>query len=374
VVVNGQRASWHFDSSAVNVPLLQIDAPSAKDFNVEIQWKGAKPEKISVRKTYLKGENLNLRSGNVIFINYYDPQNAMIKPVLSPHGFIAQVNATEGTKTFFLQARQGEATYWLPVSFRVVKPVSKATQKKLSSFQYEKVDLSSYFNDEVNNIFRNQYLSPRPQTTTLQLPTQGIGNWAYPLTTVNINDSGLRKRAGEKNEIIIEQKIPLATPSQIHAKNIVFTSQWNHYPKEVLMPLSGRSSHAYFLMAGSTNPMQSQMTNGEIIIEYKDGSSDTLELKNPENWWPIEQDYYVDGYAFTTGAPKPLRVYLKTGEDSRTFNRFITIKGFSNRGIDGGAATVLDMPLNPGKELKSLRLRAIANDVVIGLMSVTLAR
>jgi hypothetical protein len=208
----------------------------------------------------------------------------------------------------------------------------------------------------------------------LQLPTQGIGNWAYPLTTVNIDDSGLRKRAGEKNEIIIEQKIPLATPSQIHAKNIVFTSQWNHYPKEVLMPLSGRSSHAYFLMAGSTNPMQSQMTNGEIIIEYKDGSSDTLELKNPENWWPIEQDYYVDGYAFTTGAPKPLRVYLKTGEDSRTFNRFITIKGFSNRGIDGGAATVLDMPLNSGKELKSLRLRAVANDVVIGLMSVTLAR
>jgi hypothetical protein len=97
-------------------------------------------------------------------------------------------------------------------------------------------------------------------------------------------------------------------------------------------------------------------------------------LKNPENWWPIEQDYYEDGFAFTTNAPKPLRVYLKTGEDSRSFNQFITIKGFSNRGIDGGAATVLDKPLNPSKELKSLRLKAVANDVVIGLMSVTLAR
>jgi hypothetical protein len=34
----------------------------------------------------------------------------------------------------------------------------------------------------------------------------------------------------------------------------------------------------------------------------------------------------------------------------------------------------LDLPLNPAKELKSLTVRALANEVVIGLMSVTLAR
>ncbi|MDB5208694.1 MAG: glycogen debranching protein, partial [Flavisolibacter sp.] len=45
-----------------------------------------------------------------------------------------------------------------------------------------------------------------------------------------------------------------------------------------------------------------------------------------------------------------------------------------NRAIDGGAGTVLDLPLDPAKELKSLILKAIANDVVIGLMSLTLVR
>ena len=226
----------------------------------------------------------------------------------------------------------------------------------------------------MNNIFKNQYLSPRPKSSTLQLPTQGIGNWAYPLTTVSISDSGLRRRASDKNEIVTHDGIPFATPSRSNSKNIVFTSQWDNYPKQITIPLKGKSSHAYFLMAGSTNPMQSRLLNGEIIVDYTDKTSDTLQLKNPENWWPIEQDYYVDGYAFTTGAPKPLRVYLKTGDDSRTFDKFITIKGFSNRGIDGGAATVLDMPLNALKELKSLRLKTLANDVVIGLMCVTLSR
>jgi hypothetical protein len=374
VVVNGQKAIWYFDSSSIEFPLLVIDAPLARNFTVEIKWKGVKPEKILAKKIYQAGESIQLKWNNSVLIQYFDPQSSITKPLLSAHSFAAKVNAAEGAQTFFLQVKQDGAVYWVPVCFTVAKPVINNKLTIFSVAKYEKIDLKNYFNDEVSNIFKNQYVSPRPKTTTLQLPTQGIGNWAYPLTTANIDDSGLRKRAGYKNEIVIENRIPFATPSQTGTKNIVFTSQWDNYPKEAAIPLEGKSSHAYFLMAGSTNPMQSRLVNGEIIIQYKDETSDTLQLKNPENWWPIEQDYYEDGYAFTTGGSKPLRVYLKTGEATRTFNNFITIKGFSNRGIDGGAATVLDMPLNPLRELKSLRLKTIANDVVIGLMSITLAR
>jgi hypothetical protein len=42
--------------------------------------------------------------------------------------------------------------------------------------------------------------------------------------------------------------------------------------------------------------------------------------------------------------------------------------------IEGGAASLLDLPLNPQKELKSLRLRTLSNDLVIGLMGITLNR
>jgi hypothetical protein len=44
------------------------------------------------------------------------------------------------------------------------------------------------------------------------------------------------------------------------------------------------------------------------------------------------------------------------------------------RKVPGGAATVLDLPLNTTKELKSLTVRTLANEVVIGLMAVTLER
>jgi hypothetical protein len=125
-------------------------------------------------------------------------------------------------------------------------------------------------------------------------------------------------------------------------------------------------------MAGSTHHMQSRFDNGEVKIEYLDGTTEKLVLRNPETWWPIEQDYYDDGFAFNPGVSQPVRVYLKTGAvNTRGYQVLNKNKG--NK-IDGGAATLLDLPLNAEKQLKQLSLKTLANDVVIGLMAITLVR
>ena len=120
--------------------------------------------------------------------------------------------------------------------------------------------------------------------------------------------------------------------------------------------------------------MQSRFDNGEVVVAYADGSTDKLVLRNPETWWPIEQDYYTNAYSFALAQPRPLRVHLKTGGMPAQF-AYTSIKGFAyDSAIPGGAATVLDLPLDPGKKLRSLTVRTLANDVVIGLMAVTLVR
>ncbi|MEO5682488.1 MAG: DUF4450 domain-containing protein [Chitinophagaceae bacterium] len=236
----------------------------------------------------------------------------------------------------------------------------------------ETIDLSSFFNDQLTSIFKNKYLSPRPATATLQLPVQGIGDWTHPLKTAVIDDKGLRKLAGEKNMITTPQGIIFATPSDTLKKNILFTSQWDNYPKQASIPLSGKAAHLYLLMTGTTNPMQSRITNGLVIVAYTDGSADTLALQNPESWWPIEQDYMDDGYAFQINAARPVRIHLKTGKIVSALDN--SIAAYNGKMIDGGAATVLDLPLDKNKALQMVRLQTIANDVIIGLMSVTLQR
>ena len=57
---------------------------------------------------------------------------------------------------------------------------------------------------------------------------------------------------------------------------------------------------------------------------------------------------------------------------SRDLGRALDIQGVYGREIPGGAAQLLCMPLYPQKKLHSLTLRTLSNDVVIGLMSLTL--
>jgi hypothetical protein len=54
----------------------------------------------------------------------------------------------------------------------------------------------------------------------------------------------------------------------------------------------------------------------------------------------------------------------------------LDVTEFKGRGgvVPGGAATVLELTLDPAKELQSLTVRALANEVVIGLMAATLVR
>ncbi|WP_353138725.1 glycogen debranching protein, partial [Pseudopedobacter sp.] len=237
------------------------------------------------------------------------------------------------------------------------------------------VDLSGFYNNQITRIFENKYLTPRPAVTTLQLPVQGIGNWCYPLIKPVLEDDGLKNKLAENGgKIPFNEKIAFAIREGKAGRNVVFTSQWDNFPTKVNIPLTGTASHIYLLMGGSTNPMQSRIVNGVVSVEYTDGTKKVMELRNPDNWWPIEQDYYIDDYAFAIETPRPPRLYLKTGEFKLNNSSFYAIKGFSNYGVNGGAITLLDMPSDKEKKLKSITLETKANDVVIGLIAITLVR
>jgi hypothetical protein len=373
VKVNGQPAAWKTLDASVGRPVIEISSEPAANYAVEIQWQGEAPDAAATQPDYAANEALELRFPHATIVKVFDPQQVLRNTAPNGASLSAQIAGLPGSRTAFAQLRQGELSWWEPLHVNI-RPTATLSAAAPTAAKWETLDLSRHYNDQVTRIFQNRYLAPRPAGPTLQLPTQGIGNWCYPLIQANIDDAGLRGLAGAGNRISLPMGVPLGTPGAAGAKNVLFVSQWDNYPDQATVPLSGQASHAYLLMAGSTNPMQSQLVNGEVRVAYTDGTSETLALRNPDNWWPIEQDYADDGFAFRTGAPRPWRVHLKTGLITRDFDQYTSIKGFSTRAIDGGAATVLDMPLNPRKKLKSLTLQALANDVVIGLMSVTLAR
>lgn len=268
----------------------------------------------------------------------------------------------------------GVESQWEIASTKViiVTPPQTDWETAVGATRLDTVELTAVFNDRVTQIFKHEYLSPRSPFCSLAIPKQGIGSWCHPGETFEVDDSGLRAVA-EKNggRLVLPNGIEFQTPGTGDAKNIAFVSQWDNFPREMVVPLTGKASHVYLLMAGSTNSMQSRFDNGEVIVTYVDGSTERLALENPTTWWPIQEDYRIDDFAFRRPEPIPPRVDLKTGKV-----RVLDLASFKGKGgrIEGGSATVLDLPLQPGQELKSLTVRALANDVVIGLMSATLLR
>jgi hypothetical protein len=317
IVVNGQPAKYQKLEGIMGVPRIEVRSEPAANWKVVVAWKPEAP-----------------------------------RPITAPP-YPAPLRKESAQKPV-----EGKAFNW--------------SEKISASVKLETIALAPFFNERVMQIFRNEYRSPRSPFCSLAIPKQGLGGWCEPDADFDVEDSGLRAAAASQGgKVVLPDGVPLATPGEPNAKNIIFVSQWDNYPREVAVPLSGKSARAYLLMAGSSNPMQSQFDNGEVIVTYTDGSTDRLPLRNPVNWWPIDQDYFIDDFAFRRPGPIPPRVNLKTGQV-----RLLDAETFKGKGgtVPGGAATVLDLPLNPHKELKSLTVRALANEVVIGLMSVTLER
>jgi len=437
VKVNGKKVDWKIKPNSILQPFVQFETPKGKDFKIEINYSGEELKNEQTDYINYISESLQLNFDSKKKIKeVLDPQ----KLIKIRNGNQFDLVKEERKGTFFVQVEQNGTTWWQPVNVDIRFPLeTKWVNKKLqiqskssnpingklainglnknfsiqknqsttieipsnylskgtnsieleyngikqnieitdweieNQGQFNNISLASKYNEKVTEIFNQKYLSPRLEVPTLQLPWQGIGNWCYPLITAQIDDSGLMNK--RKNGKVDFLGVPFLIDKS--DKNIAFVSQWDNYSDSLEIPISGKGNKIYFLMAGTTNPMQSQIVNGKITVQYVDGSTSELELKNPTNWWPIEQDLFDDNFAFEIPDDKiPYRVKLKTGElyKGGTLSKYSSIKGFTDRQVDGGSATILDLPIDPNKELKSIKLTAVSNDVVIGMMSATVLK
>ena len=346
--VNGQSVSWQPVPDAVGCPMVEIPifTDGKGDFEVEVRWGGS------------------------------------------------LVDLASSGSDAFVPVRQGQMSWTRPATPREPTPfdagsIATGSFEEVLPGRLEQVRFDVLLNDSVTNIFRPRYLSPRPPYTTLQIPITGIGEWCHPQVDFEVDDAAMRQ--GDVFYSSVE--VPFRTPAK--GNNIAFTSLWDNFPARTTIPLWGRATHAYLLMAGTTNAMQSRVANAVVRVGYLDGTVDSLLLVNPDNWCPIEQDYYCDGLAFPLRAPRPLRVMLSSGLISPTPSTALTASGSSRtssassddaptidtnstglfgNSLPGGAGQLLDILLQPKKELLYLELETLSNDIVVGIMAVTLQR
>jgi hypothetical protein len=257
----------------------------------------------------------------------------------------------------------------MPISFdaKAAAPAFAPVPHLAANIPGEQLNLFAVLKHNVTEIFTRVYAEPRSPYCSVAFPDNLLGGWANPDGRATIDDAGLRAAGGLLKTPL---GVDFGTPSG-SAPNCLFLSYWKQDQSSAKIALTGRAQGIYLLLAGSTLPQCSRMNHGTVSVTYADGGSAQLSLRNPETWWPIEQDYLLDDYMFVNNAPLPPRVDLRTAQ-----TRILDPVEFHGRGrtVPGGAATILHLPLDPAKQLASLQIQVDLYGIVIGLMAATLAR
>jgi hypothetical protein len=232
---------------------------------------------------------------------------------------------------------------------------------------WENVDIKPFLNADVRTIYQQQYLSPRPNTVSCRLGTDGYSPWTFwhwKSSLPVIKTDKVEGMLDENNRLITPQGVPFIWNSG--AKNIAFTSMWDNYPAKTEFPVNKKGDAIYFLFCGSTNVMQCQIANAVLRLNYADGVTDSLELVPPVNYWNLsiisstasspEQDNRAD-YTSETDRfclPEKLPERVQLGENCR--------------------AMLLNLKLRKDVEVKSVTLETLSQEVVVGLLGITICK
>ncbi len=365
VLCNGAPVDCTFDPEAVGSPQLTIHLSAARSYKISIEWNGNRPEQVPTVRSYRIGEvpSVPLPIG---LTRLDDPKYALDDP---QHALSNWHVASPGFHTVFANMKQGECRWSLPISFNV-KPAAPAfapIPTLPAATHTEPLDLTPLLKNQIAEIFTRVYAEPRSPYCSLAVADNLLGGWANPDNRAPIDDTGLRAASGLLQTPL---NVPFRTPAG-SAPNCLFLSYWQQDAPSASLALSGNASGIYLLLAGTTLPQCSRMQHGTVAVAYTDHTSATLPLRNPETWWPIEQDYLLDDYMFTNAAPLPPRVDLRTGQ-----TRILDPIAFHGKGrtVPGGAATILHLPLDPTRTLASLHVQADLYGIVLALLAATLAR
>ncbi|MBP9914531.1 MAG: hypothetical protein KBF26_14115, partial [Opitutaceae bacterium] len=298
-----------------------------------------------------------------------DPQGVFTETKLQAGKLVGSVGHETGFHTVQARVTFGTLPQWR--LFRVqIKPAPASRPLRLKRIParaaWECLDLQPVLNGDIRTIFQQQYLSPRPETVSARLGTDGYTSWTFiywkcPVPIIALDAVPGMLEGPARARLLTPQGVPFAWPGA--ARNVAFTSRWDNWPDRITVPVNRRGTAVWFLICGSTNPMQCRIANAVLRLHYADGVEEKIELVPPLNYWnlcPMPVDGLAPGQTSRADYTAPLDAFclptvlpptVQLGQNCR--------------------AMLLHQTLRPGVLLKHVTLETLSAEVVVGLMGVT---
>lgn len=217
------------------------------------------------------------------------------------------------------------------------------------------VDLQEYFNGDLRKIYKEKYISPRTDTCSAQMGTNGYTSWCYSfwgLTEAPEIDFSMLVKSGQGL---------ICTPACLFAmfteRNICAVSQYDNFPTQIQIPVNDSCSTLWLLFGGITNQMQTLVPAATLTVRYSDGISIEKDIIPPVNFLNVCD--------------------MREGDRYDNINQRFPLRHREGEAFwigKNARVNVLPIECDPEKTIVSVDFRARANETVVGIMGITLQK
>jgi len=231
------------------------------------------------------------------------------------------------------------------------------------------VDLSSTFNASMTEALDRVVQSARPPA--MPVSQVGFGYWRDHLTQYHgsrnqpISDAAWRAKVGADGVAWTTDGIPFKTSKD--GLNIAVVTLAGGFPTALEFPVPAQGATLYVMVSGMTFPVQSHVVNLRVSIQYKDGVEDRFDLVNTftigdcwSTWCGRFHDTPANGFENIGGRTGPAG---SAEVDDLTQPVALDTE-----------AHLVAFPLKQGVRLAAVRVEAMANDVIFGVMGATVLK
>lgn len=339
VFLEGEPVSYQIEAAPENSFLI-IETSKVGRFRLRVMHAAGVIPTLRFSDAVICGSEVVFEVQDGEIREYYDISETLEEINVVGNKIYAKTKTIQGHHTMFIRVVAGEYDAWLAADYESV--AKETPEEEFTSKEFEPVDMTEFFNCNMTDVHTGQrYISPRPKGYSVGVYQNGRYGWEWNhrgMNLVYVDDSMLRNAGGL---IKTPSGIPFLTPAE--NENLACVSLWDNFPTDMCIPLMGNGKEIAVLFVSATNTMHTQVENVRITVTYADGESTCVKLVYPFNI----DDWLVQAV--------------------QTQNEIFYFSDYNH-------AIVQRIKIDPNKELADIRIEAIANEVIMGVMGVSIGK
>jgi|GEM_PF-560758 len=360
VTLNGQETKWTVQAG-FGCTVVALTVPKTRTAEVVVELADRVPQAPAANVEGKVGDNVRLAAPRGRVVGWQDFHGVLEGARADGPAISGRLARKPGHHIVLADVKVGDLPQRQVFKLHVTDPAGEAAaaartpREAPRDARWECLDLTKRYTGDIRTIFQQQYLSPRPKTCSVRLGADGFSAWTFAFwgdRPPAIDLANLKKLTDAQGRVATPQNVPFARFAE--DRNVAFTSLWDNWPASVTVPVDRSAEAAWLLICGSTFPMHTRIANAEVRFRYADGQTEKLELVPPLNFWMLcpwgggDYSYALDAFCL----PKQPPPTVQLGNNCR--------------------AIVLSWKLRPDVKLKDITLETLSQEVVIGLMGVSL--